>query len=85
MRGLAGVLGLALVMAGMPTPVQAAESDGAELRDQAAQAYVEGRYEDASELYRLAFQKDHDAWLLYARAAAEHRAGRYENAISLYS
>lgn len=85
MRGSAAVVVLALAMAGMPTPAHASEPDATELRDQAAQAYVEGRYADASELYRVAFQKDHDAWLLYARAAAEHRGRNYENAIALYS
>lgn len=85
MRGPVAAVVLALAVAGMPTPVHASEPDATELRDQAAQAYVEGRYADASELYRAAFQKDHDAWLLYARAAAEHRGRNYENAIALYS
>ena len=85
MRGPVAAVVLALAVAGIPTPVHASEPDATELRDQAAQAYVEGRYADASELYRVAFQKDHDAWLLYARAAAEHRGRNYENAIALYS
>ena len=75
---------IALALAGLPTPTHAAD-DEPDFRDRAAEAYVEGRYADASEYYRLAFQEDHDAWLLYARAAAEHRGGHYENALALYS
>lgn len=76
---------LAVGLAGLPLPALAAESDATLVRRLAEEAYVDGRYSEASNFYRVAFQYDHDPWLLYARAAAEQRAGNFENAIGLYS
>lgn len=76
---------LAIGLAGLPLPALAAESDATLVRRLAEEAYVDGRYSEASNFYRVAFQYDHDPWLLYARAAAEQRAGNFENAIGLYS
>ena len=76
---------VAVGLAGLPLPVLAADSDANLVRRLAEEAYVDGRYAEASNFYRVAFQYDHDPWLLYARAAAEQRAGNFENAIGLYS
>ena len=76
---------VAVALAGLPLPALAAEGDAALVRRLAEEAYVDGRYGEASNYYRVAFQYEHDPWLLYARAAAEQRAGHLENAIALYS
>ena len=76
---------VAFALAGLPLPALAAEADSTLVRRLAEEAYIDGRYAEASNYYRVAFQYDHDPWLLYARAAAEQRAGNFENAIALYS